>query len=121
MPYLFYLVGTLVFVQSAAAEPRSTASEIFQLRTECARLAKEYFREHTAQGAFANFESRYDPDKNKCFVVITHVNQDTKTTNASMFDVHRNVMLAYCSRDFKGTVLNQTTSGCTIIDTMKDD
>jgi hypothetical protein len=117
---IYTSIGALLLAQTATAGPRPTATEIFNLRTECSKLSKEFFKEKVPQASLSGFEARYDPRKNRCYIAITQVDQEHKTTNTTMWDIHSNVVLSYCSRDFNGAVLSSPERCKFIQESMKD-
>lgn len=77
----------------AHADPLPTATEVFHLRTECAKLAKERFEADfvspNAVGASVRYRANYNTKTGRCYYELT-VNWPGKDARevSSLYDIH---------------------------------
>ena len=75
----------------AHADPQPTATEIFNLRTKCASLAKARFAEDEAEagfkGALLSYRANYSPRTWRCYYVLNVVWSKEFYTVSSLSDV----------------------------------
>jgi hypothetical protein len=127
MRSVLFACGTLIFSYSAIAEPQPTATEIFRLRTECAKLGKWIFQETSAQELTA-FSSRYDEKTNHCYVRLTYVYPEPNqlgVPSGSHFALYdgQGGMIAYWSNSYaqiKGEIVSPAVAYDYIQKTMED-
>jgi hypothetical protein len=87
-----------------AAAQTPTATEVFNLRTECARLAREVEQEqakperHGMRDMQPN--SIYDPKENRCYVILRYYNieQTFGRSDALLYDGQTGINIAACRK-----------------------
>jgi hypothetical protein len=84
------------------AEDRSyklpTATEVFHLRSECARLGEKIMEENLIGGALSQpQESHYDPKTNRCYVQLTVMSAKPGDYTTDLYDGQTREMLAFAS------------------------
>ncbi len=81
-----------------------TATEIFHLRSECAKMGEKILSENLVGSALTHTQvSKYDPKLNRCFVELDITSADTSLppekfyTNFVLYDGQTGEMLAYAT------------------------
>ena len=75
-----------------------TASEVFHLRSECARLGEKFVEEDLIGGVLGQpQESHYDPKTNRCYVQLTVMSAKAGDFTTQLYDGQTRQMLAFAS------------------------
>ncbi len=104
----FVMLGALATCP-AEAGPQPTASEIFQLRTECMKLGKEMLKEYQDADISSSFFSKYDETTNRCYVLIKLHFRKEDTDSLQLLDGQGAGMIAAWSKNL-GLIKGNTVS-----------
>lgn len=70
------IVACVIGCCTAFAGEKPTATEAFHLRTECARMEREIYKEFYSKRFPPLVGSRYDENTNRCFVGLANANKN---------------------------------------------
>lgn len=92
--------GLIAIAQPAHAGPQPTATEVFLLRSECGRLGDKTAEESRIplEEGFIRHYSKYDDEKNRCYVLLDFYFFKSKEGQLYMYDGQGGRLLASWSK-----------------------
>ena len=110
------VVILLLFASTSHSQSSKDRKEIFELRTKCMELAKDFCNEERVEGEFERNSggSFYDVKRNRCYAICTWRHTDTTSTgrglggfiSVSLSDVHTGSLMALYTKYFVRQYLN---------------